>query len=256
MKRNIVVFAVLMLACCALAAPAPEPFVAGWGKPVDPDKDCKIKRDKSALIIEMPGTYHDYAPDRKRLNAPRLLRDFEGDFEMQVRVRIDCRPSVQSTVEDKPSYVSAGFLIIPPDNYWTNCFRLEYRVAGQGDGVDGCLATRVGNIEGTGKVGAVGYKPPEWPFKGKPDYVYLRLERSGEVLSYKISSDGKTWVNTYGGGGKVGLPSKLTVGLSACTTSTDLSKVQFDQLKLSLIKNKEQRGGKDKDHAGQPVKGP
>lgn len=237
MIRTIGAFAVLLLACSALAAPAPRPFVTDWGKPVDPDKDCKITRDKGALIMEMPGSVHDYAPYGKRVNAPRLLREFEGDFEMQVRLRIDCRPSLQSTVEDKPSYVSAGYLIIPPDNFWTKCFRMDYRIAGQGDGVDGCLATMVGNREGTGKVGAVGYKPLEWPFKGKPQYVYLRLERWGFVLSYKISADGKSWVDT-GGGGMSGLPSKLAVGLVACTTSTDPSKVVFDQLRITYGKKR------------------
>jgi regulation of enolase protein 1 (concanavalin A-like superfamily) len=233
MARSLFALAVLMVASAALAAPAPQAFVSGWGNPVDPDKDCKIRRDRGVFTIEMPGAVHDYAPHRKCVNAPRLLRDFEGDFEMQVRVRIDSRPSVKSTVKGKPSYVSAGFLIIPPDAFFANCIRLEYRLAGQGDGVDGCLARMVGNNEGTGRAGAVGYKPPEWPFKTKPDYVYIRLERQGEILSYTISRDAKSWVATYGIGLIVGLPSKLKVGFATCSTSADPSKVLFDQLRLT-----------------------
>lgn len=224
--------------------------MSGWGNPIDPDKDCKITRKKGALIIEMPGTVHDYYPLRKRVNAPRLLRDFEGDFEIQVRVKIDCRPSAQSTVKDQLSYVSAGFLIIPPDNFFTNCIRLEYKTAGKGYGADGCLDAMVQNFEGGRRDDRVGYKPPEWPFKGKPDYVYLRLERSGEVLSYRISSDGKSWVKTYGVGGIAALPSKLKVGFAACSTSADPSKVQFDQLKI-IHKNRVPWGFVS--HWGDPV---
>ncbi len=233
MIRSLCVLAALLLPCVVLATPVSEPFVSGWDSPVDPDRDCKFKRHNDTLTIEMPGTNHEYDPHRKRANAPRLLRDFEGDFEIQVRVRIACRPSAQSTAKDQHSYVSAGFLIIPPDIFPNNCIRLEYRIAGQGDGTDGCVAAMVQGRRGP----VVGYRPPEWPFKGKPDYVYLRLERWGEILSYKISSDGKSWVPTYGVGQIGGLPSKLKVGFTACSTSSDPSKVQFDQLKITQDKN-------------------
>ena len=72
MIRSVFSLALLLIACAVLAAPAPDLFKSGWGNPVDPDRDCKIKRDKGALIIEMPGTYHDYAPSRKCVNAPRM----------------------------------------------------------------------------------------------------------------------------------------------------------------------------------------
>ena len=49
-------------------------------------------------------------------NAPRLLCDLEGTFDLEVRVRIEYCPSEQSTVKGQPSYVSAGFLLIYPGN--------------------------------------------------------------------------------------------------------------------------------------------
>jgi hypothetical protein len=235
MNRFLSVLSTLLLICTAVAAPAPEPFVSGWGNPVDPDKDCKIRRDRGFLAIEMPGNVHDYDPRRKRLNAPRLMRDFEGDFEMQVRVRIDCRPSAQSEVKGQPSYVSAGFLVIPPDTFAVNCIRLEYRLAGQGVGTDGCTADLHWSGGGGQGICVRDKHFQDWPFKGKPDHVYQRLERQGEILLYKISSDGKSWV-TMGGGQFIGLPSRLKVGLAAFSTSTELSKVRFDQLNLARAK--------------------
>ncbi|HTU91951.1 MAG TPA: hypothetical protein VMF69_17850 [Gemmataceae bacterium] len=235
MNRSLCALAALLLACAVaiLAAPAPQPFVSGWGSSVDPDKDCKIRRDKGSLTIEMPGTVHYYDPLRKRFNAPRLLRDFEGDFEMQLRVRIDCRPSVQSSVKDQLSYVCAGFLVIPPDTNGIATDRLEYRVAGQGDEVDGCAAMlQSGNKRGQDFGALNKQNHPLWPFKSKPDHVYLRLVRLEEVWSSDISADGEKWLSFGGGGVHVGLPSKLTVGLAACTTSTEPSKVVFDQLTI------------------------
>jgi regulation of enolase protein 1 (concanavalin A-like superfamily) len=234
MIRYLCVLAALQLPYVLLAAPAPEPFASGWDNPVDPDKDCKIRRDKGTLAIEMPGSDHDYDPHRERVNAPQLLRDLEGDFEIQVRVRIDCRPSAQSIVKNQTSRVSAGFLIIPPDIFPDNCVCLEYRVEGQGDGVDGCVAAMIQGIRGR----IVGYRPRGWPFRGKPDYIYLRLERWGDILYYSISPDGKLWVPA-GGAHLSRLPYKLKVGLTACSTSADPSKVQFDQFKITRGKKRE-----------------
>src|SRR6185437_1126141 len=132
MSRLVGSLVALVLISTALAAPAPQPFKAGWHNPVDPDKDCKFIREKASLTIEMSGTDHDFYPLRERVNAPRLLRDIEGDFEMQVRVQIDCRPSLTSTVKDQPSLVAAGFLLIPPAPFTVTCIRLEYGLVRDG----------------------------------------------------------------------------------------------------------------------------
>lgn len=75
MNRSLYAVAVLLLVCAVWAIPVPEPFMSGWGNPVDPDRDCKIRRDSGTLIFEMPGTVHEYDPYFKRTNAPRLLRE-------------------------------------------------------------------------------------------------------------------------------------------------------------------------------------
>ncbi|HEY7328127.1 MAG TPA: hypothetical protein VH592_10825 [Gemmataceae bacterium] len=269
MNRSLYVLTALLLACAALAAPAPQPFVSGWGHPIDPDRDCKITRDKGVLTIEMPGGDHDYDTARDRLNAPRFVREFEGDFEIQVRIRIDSLPSAKSTAKDAseddyaglglefprerrkplqrdlfshpkglPSFVAAGFLVIPPRPFCELFRRSQYGVAGAGKGKEG-FATQLSRDDG----GGLGYKACNrewggWPFEAKPEYVYLRLIRKGFLLDYSISPDGKSWVS-IGGINLLGLPSKLTVGLAAYSTSTDPSKIRFDQLKLTQGKKKE-----------------
>lgn len=229
--------AALLLACLALAAPAPQtkPFVTGWEEPVDPDRDCRIRRDKGALIIEMPGRDHDYDPRRGQRNSPRLFREREiqGDFVMQFRVRIDCLPSVQSTVDGQPSSVSAGFLVMLPQNDPLMCARVEFRLSRKGIGVHGYFDVRrwFHDKRQGGRIieGAKG-RDEEW----KRD-AYLRLERQDGNLGYSISSDGENWKRT---GAIGGVREKLKVGLAAYSTSTDPSKVQFDQLKLTWPQRK------------------
>lgn len=97
MIRYIPALVLILDTCTMLAAPAPEPFKSGWGKPIDPNRDCKFVIKGSTLTIELPGGDHDLAPKRERFNAPRLLREVEGDFVMQVRVSGSFLPSVKSS---------------------------------------------------------------------------------------------------------------------------------------------------------------
>ena len=147
MKRSLYVLSVLLLgvlllACAALAVPAPKPSLRGWGDPVNPDQDCKIRFDRGVLSIEMPGTAHEYDPARKRFNAPRIVREIEGEFNLQVRIRIDCPPSAQSSLEGHPAYVAAGFLTLYPESplylkppQVTACERVDYGVMQQRIGI-------------------------------------------------------------------------------------------------------------------------
>ncbi len=239
MNRSLLALVTLLLACAALAAPVPkrQPFMSGWEKPVDPDKDCTIKREKDTLTMQMPGRDHDYDPCRGRFNAPRLMREreIEGDFTMQFRVRIDCEPSVQSSVDGQPSSVSAGFLVILPTNAPAVCIRMEFRASRKGSDVQGYIDTRQwGHHKRQGGKIVEGGKGPENRWKGD---AYLRLERrDGDLCDY-ISSDGEKW---KGLGMIVGIREKLKVGLAAYSSSTDPSKVQFDRFKLTQDRKKKQ----------------
>lgn len=254
----------------------PWEFVSGWGNPIDPDKDCKIQRDKDTLTIEMPGSDHDYDPVRKCFNAPQLLSELEGEFDLQVRVRIDYRPSAQSTVKGQPSFVSAGFLLIYPDKDHSICARLEYAVAQQGSR-PGAYAVAPRLAEPRRKEPAPGGKEADsyavmkrwtgasqrkdnriesdhgrprqndnqiwergwqkWPLPEKADYAYLRLDhRVGGWSSFYISPDGEKWTRLEY---LPSVPAKGKVGLAAYSTSTEPSKVRFDQIKLARGKKKE-----------------
>lgn len=110
----------LLAAYAVLDASAPKD---GWEPPIDPDHDCKLDIKDGTVAIELPGGVHDLNPYRKRFNAPRLLREVEGDFVVQVRVSGSFRPSAKSSMDGEDSCVAAGLIVIPADKDY---IRLEY----------------------------------------------------------------------------------------------------------------------------------
>jgi hypothetical protein len=246
MRRFMCVLVALLITSTTLAVPAPEPFVTGWSKPVDPDRDCKIRRDKGALIIEMPGLDHDYDPHRERFNAPRIVREFKGNFDIQVRIQIMNRPSAQSTVKGQPSFISAGFLIIPPETFHTTSLRFEYGISREGFGF-------ISRADRDCKKGEFNVRwdsrRKAWPLPKKSDHAYLRMEREGRRCSCSISPDGKDWTSLIGMGS---LPEKLKLCLAAYTSSTEPSKVRFDHLNLSRGQRKKPLGGRLNFQARRP----
>jgi hypothetical protein len=278
MIRPIFSLVLLLAACAVLAAPAPEPFKSGWGNPEDPDKDCKIRRGGSVLSIDMPGTDHDYDPLRKRLNAPRILREIDGQFDLQVRIRIDCPRSAQSTVKGQPPCVSAGFLILFPDTctYRRAYMRLDYctlqkkvkidyagkpllpnpqmekesREIGAGSFVlwrDWMFAVEVSKEHREAKINRDKLEQSrpflydrgwrDWPIPKNADSVHVRMEQRGYWIHFFLSPDGEKWTKLMWTGPS--LPAKGKVGLAAYSTSTEPSKVRFDQLKFTRVKKKE-----------------
>ncbi len=273
MKHLLYLYISLLSAWVALAAPIPEPSLRAWGDPVNPDSDCKIRRAGGGITFELPGTDHDYDPTRKQFNAPRFLRKIEGDFDLRVRVQIDCRHSARSTVKGQPSCVSAGFLLLPPETDKLVCDRMEYGIAQKGGGLDAfAVQPRLLPFSGVEEeprkgIGEDGYatvkiwlskkqKPDtswnheslhqfhmitdrgwkDWPLRESAGPVYLRLERRDNWFSFSISPDGRKRATVEES--HLALSAEIKVGLAAYTTSTEPSKVRFDQIKLSQGKKK------------------
>ena len=246
MIRLICSLLLLLIAYVVFAAPAPK---GGWDRPIDPVDDCKIISKKGTVTIELPGTYHDLSPKRNRFNAPRLLRDVEGDFVMQVRVCGSFRPSAKSSVEGKSPRVAAGLVLIAPDKDY---IRLEYEsyrymeeLRRKGNGGEK-VERRKGDLRNgpafkmLGTQNVQGELEPPWKqdHQAKEEQIYLRFERQGNVFRQAISPDGKAWTTFASSEGFLNLPRTLKVGLAAYSTSTEPFKVRFDQFKLIRAKKK------------------
>jgi hypothetical protein len=191
--------------------------VTGWDKPVDPRGDCKFKRDGDRLTITVPGGGHELDAGAGRLNAPRLLRDVEGNFVAVVRVgggsRSDDRQGAGMLLTDGTGYVRLERVAAPSawDKEW---WRLYFGQRGLGEP----------GQSGTWMVG---------PDVDEP--AYLRLSRRGARVWGEYSLDAKGWweVDTLRG---VKLPRNFQVGVFAESAAPGTFQVWFDRFTLTRPK--------------------
>lgn len=191
-----------------------------WGVEVDPDSDVEIKASGRSLRMEIPGTPHVLAPERNKMNAPRIVAPVRGDLTVVVRVDGEFRPSGESTVKGLSSRQAAG-LILWKDS--KNYLVFQHRVSMDDDGKmtsQAVLEELVAGAKG------VTHRPaaPEGA-------TFLRLERRRGRITAAFGADGKEWkelkpVDTTWAEGE------LQVGVMAVNTSTGPHKVTFDDYSL------------------------
>jgi S1-C subfamily serine protease/regulation of enolase protein 1 (concanavalin A-like superfamily) len=205
----------------AAGTPEPEPAgtqLPGWGLAIDSDKDCKFKPGSGSLTIDVPPAWHDMGGALHKFNAPRVLREVDGDFALTVKIGGDFKPGARSTNPKSVPYLSGGILI------WSdsaNFIRLERGAMRRGNNIIATIAFE--EWEG-GYAGAVHNE------RFREGDCYLRLERKGSRILGSVSTDGTSWkplkpIDTV-------WPSKLKVGLMAISTSSDPFSVKFEQFDL------------------------
>ena len=192
--------------------------LAGWGNVVDPDGDCNVKLEGKALVMNLPGTLHDLNADIDKYNAPRVLREVEGNFVIQVKVVGDFKPGPKSMRAKGLPFNGGGiFVWRDSDNY----IRLER----------GALINR-------GRLGTLAiFEEREGGSSGAqhnsqltPGTAYLKLERRGSRIYGFTSKDGTHWtqlkpIDTV-------WPPQLKVGVDAINSSNEPFKVRFEELKI------------------------
>jgi len=226
MKRTPCALAWLAAACLAAAAPvpalAPKPFETGWDRPVDPDGDCKFRREKDTLVIEVPGKDHDLAVERGLMNSPRLLRDVEGDFVARVRVGGTFAPSATSTSTVRIPFVGAGLVLMAGEKTYVRLERAAMRWTGKVKTYANWELRQDGTWVLAGDASVC-------PLEDKD--TYLRLERRGDQLLAAVSHDSDKWTELKPL--EVKLPAKLKLGVAAGTTSTEPFRPRYDRFRLS-----------------------
>jgi hypothetical protein len=168
----------------AAGTPEPEPTgreLAGWGTAIDTGKDCEFSPKEKTLSIKVPGTWHDLNPDTGKLNAPRVLRETEGDFVITVKVEGEFKPSGKSTNPRGFPYNGAGIIIWSDSD---NFIRLERGAILRKDKTTATVAFE--EREG-------GYRGAVHNVTLQPGPVYLRLERKGSRIFGSVSFDGSSW---------------------------------------------------------------
>jgi regulation of enolase protein 1 (concanavalin A-like superfamily) len=222
----------LLLACCPVAvsaAPVPKEDGAArlrtaYGDWLDPDKDCKYVLKGDELRISLPKSEH--LPGGKEregasINAPRVLREVEGDFTAVVRVAFP----VPERVPDRFNpYCSGGLLAWESEKAYLVVRRAGGIVIGPGEGETlFCSHATPNSIEFSGQG------------LGKPaGSAFIRMRREGNKVVVGSSRDGKTWKELKPK--DVAWNAKMKVGVIAENTLDMPVVITFDQYSLTRPK--------------------
>lgn len=196
--------------------------IPGWGEVIDPDGDCTISEKEGKVTIAVPGTPHDLGIAS---NAPRVLRDVEGDFRVQVKVSGDFNPGNNPLSLGKVSFQSAGLLLGEDEKH---CVRLERNVWVTNQGLTRWYRPL---FEHHRDYRTLLHMPAnEQPvFRGRSSY--FRLERRGNMIHAFWSHDGKDWMALDPI--QVRLPRRTRIGVSATQASKTPLIVDFEEFQVT-----------------------
>jgi regulation of enolase protein 1 (concanavalin A-like superfamily) len=166
------------------------------------------------LIVTIPGGNHELDLERGRLNAPHLLRDVEGDFQMEVRVSGAFRPADQAGVCRAGIFLYAGQRFL----------RVEKIVKSWEETTESCVSFSQEPEPGGNT----------WTWGVSRDQpVSLRLARRGDAWEVAFRQDGSSapvWRVI-----KRGVAAKVKIGVFAEARSSGIFQLIFDRFTLAPL---------------------
>jgi Trypsin-like peptidase domain/Protein of unknown function (DUF1349) len=199
------------------AGPALNP----WGDVIDPDDDCTFRVDDRGVSLEVPGTIHDLNAEIGQSNAPRIVREVEGDFVAQVKVCGEFQPEAPATREGVLPFNGAGLRL------WFDS--------------DHCLRIERGAVRRNGRIGALLLF--ERHELGRPvgrnnafleeGDVYLKLERRGRQVNVYYGTDGEQWAEARPM--QIEWPARVNVGLGAVNVASSPLSVRFEAFSVGKL---------------------
>lgn len=219
----------VMLVCLPLtvaAAPVPPEGEAAklrqtYGTWTDPDKDCRYTLKGSELRVSLPASWHIQWPNRRGAtnNAPRILREVEGDFTAVVRVTFPVPDQVPKEVWP---YCSGGLVAWESDT----AYYLVRRCGGEVNGNrEAAWSHHVAADAHASAVQGLG-KPAE--------SALVRLKRTGKQVTAGWSRDGKEWTDFHST--DVAWGAKVQVGVIAENCLDKTAEITFDEYSLTVPK--------------------
>ena len=236
MRQRFCLLSAIMAAACTTAAVAGDDEarpneVPGWGRVMDPWRDCDVSLDREhdRLKIQVPGTPHVLSAEVAQLpmNAPRVVRRVRGDFTAGVHVLGRLEPGRSRTTHYDP-YHGAG-LIVWQDT--SNYLRLE-RAVGFIKGRDHPYVNyelREGGLLAVTRGFAVADGP-----------LFLKLRRQRQAFSAWYSQDGRRWIElgrvdaTFTDGAEVGI---VAVNSSEASLSAELEMLRIEETRASIARD-------------------
>jgi serine/threonine protein kinase len=220
----------------------PIEFFAVGNHVVDPDGDCRVATDRAGnrATINVPGTAHLLSAEIGRLNAPRILREIRGEFEVSVRVAGTGHPGGRATTTQYAPYHGAGLLLWQDGE---NYVRLEI-----------AADLRKGKIHpyANFELHQAGALASSRGLEIEDGVSYLRLHRRGEEVLAAASLDGDHW-RTFPPM-VAGLGDRVEVGVLAINSSSKPLKAELDGFQVMGGAGAEARDDADSPPAGPPVR--
>jgi regulation of enolase protein 1 (concanavalin A-like superfamily) len=193
--------------------------IKGWGKVIDPKGDCQVEEKDGTVTMTVAGR-HDLSVELNRpMDAPRVMREVEGDFITMVKVAGAFAPTGPSTIPNRRPYLGAGLLV------WQdvkNYVRLERASVD----VDGQVFEYLSFEQRKNGETAVAYSQ----MRLKSDPLRIRLERRNGKLYGAASYDGLQWASYLPL--QIDLPAKVQVGVAAISSSATPFIPDFSELEI------------------------
>ncbi len=203
--------------------------IPGWGEVINPDGDCTLVVANGKLRVDIPGIRHILTPESHLANAPRVMQEVTGSFDMQVKVTEHFTGDVKAALTGGNPYQGAGLLVwqddannlkLTPAQSTRNgrgfrFFNLEFRHDGQRGGLP---------------------IPKEAVDLLHAETYFLRLQIHEDKTIASVSGDGVKWFSTtLPGSGK---PEKVRVGLISENTATLPFTVDFEEVSVTAQYNR------------------
>jgi hypothetical protein len=218
----------LLLASAVTAEEKKPQIIGGWGTLTDRTGDCVIKKQDGKLSVTVPGGRYSLNASVGGMKAPRILKEVEGDFTIEVKVEGDFKPGEIPAGVDVRPFHGAGLLVWQDAGNYVRLERNVYWVREQGVYV--CYPPLLEYFE-EGEYQDTNPAPALYDRFFTERSTWLKLARWQDKLTASYSHDGKEWivVKTI----PVELSKKLRVGVVAVNTAAKPFAVEFENLKVS-----------------------
>lgn len=199
--------------------------IRGWGRWQDPDRDCRAKVEAGKLLVWVPGTAHDLSVEQNKMNAPMVLQEAQGDFDIEVKLSGTFTPG-EANVQGRTPYQGAG-LVMALDN--RNYIRLE-RAVYVGNDRQGHHYVNF-EVRLNGQVSRIG-QATDFPVPENVP-VALRLKKRGTQVQGQVNITGDNWE-------QVGIKAftdgaKFQAGVAAVNATNLPLTVQFENIKVTPV---------------------
>ena len=194
--------------------------IPGWGDVINPDGDCTLALADGKLSVNIPGADHSLMPERGQTNAPRVMREVAGTFDVQVKVTSHFKPNAKTIVPKRNPYQDAGLLLWLDDKNNLKLASAQIVVNGR--------TARYFNLEFRhfGQKGEIPLSKESRSVLQSPT-IYLRLQIHKDQTIASVSADGVKWISTLLPGDD--RPEKMRVGLVAENNTTSPFAVGFEE---------------------------